>query len=90
MLSGSKIDGADEDNEGYVETIAQGSINPKPFFTINIYGCNRPNVVVIMSNPASLARNFKIGVLKELHRRNLITREELDKAIIAVQRQYSG
>jgi len=29
--------------------------------------------------------NFKVGVLKELHKRNLITREELDKAIAAVK-----
>ena len=34
-----------------------------------------------MSDSASLEMNFKIGVLKELHKRNLITREELDTAI---------
>jgi len=37
-----------------------------------------------MSDTASLEQNFKIGVLKELHKRNLISREELDIAIKAV------
>jgi len=34
-----------------------------------------------MSNYASLEMRFKIGILKELHSRQLITREELEKAI---------
>jgi hypothetical protein len=34
-----------------------------------------------MSNNASLEVNFRIGVLKELHRRQLLTRDELDKAL---------
>jgi hypothetical protein len=29
--------------------------------------------------------NFKIGVLKELHKRQLITREDLDKVIAGLQ-----
>jgi hypothetical protein len=40
-----------------------------------------------MSNSASLEMNFKIGVLRELHKRNLITREELEKALKAVKEQ---
>jgi len=34
-----------------------------------------------MSDNASLEMNFKIGVLKELHRRELITKDELERAI---------
>lgn len=41
--------------------------------------------MIIMSDSASIELNFKIGVLKELHKRNLITREELDRAIKAVK-----
>jgi len=39
-----------------------------------------------MSNSASLEQKFKIGVLKELHRRNLITREELEQAIKTIEK----
>jgi hypothetical protein len=38
-----------------------------------------------MSEIASLALNFKIGVLKELHRRQLITKAELEQAIKTVK-----
>jgi hypothetical protein len=38
-----------------------------------------------MSNTAGLALKFKMGVLKELHRRNLMTREELEKAIKSIK-----
>jgi hypothetical protein len=34
-----------------------------------------------MSDTEQITQNFKIGVLKELHKRNLITRDELEKAI---------
>jgi len=34
-----------------------------------------------MSDTARLGKSFKIGVLKELHKRQLITREELEQAI---------
>jgi len=34
-----------------------------------------------MSNNASLEVNFQIGVLKELHKRQLINSDELEKAI---------
>jgi len=37
-----------------------------------------------MSDTASLILNFKTGVLKELHRRQLISKEELEKAIKAI------
>lgn len=40
-----------------------------------------------MSNSASLKVSFKIGVLKELYKRELITREELDKAVETVKTQ---
>jgi len=43
--------------------------------------CNQPNVVVAMSDTARLEFNFKIGVLKELHRRQLVSREELAQSI---------
>jgi|GEM_PF-1462913 len=45
-------------------------------------------LVVIMSNNASLEMRFKIGVLKELHRRELITKEELEKAIKIASEQH--
>jgi len=38
-----------------------------------------------MSNPPEIIQNFKVGVLKELHKRNLISREELEKAIKALK-----
>jgi hypothetical protein len=38
-----------------------------------------------MSQTDVIEKNFKAGVLKELHRRNLITREELEKALKAVK-----
>jgi hypothetical protein len=41
--------------------------------------------VIAMSNSASLELNFKIGVLKELHKRQLITKDELDKAVKALK-----
>jgi len=41
-----------------------------------------------MSNNASIELNFKIGVLKELHKRQLISRDELDKVIKAVEGQH--
>jgi hypothetical protein len=34
-----------------------------------------------MSNPQGLELNFKIGILKELHKRQFISRAEMDKAI---------
>ena len=34
-----------------------------------------------MSDSARLEQKFKVGVLKELHRRELITREELEQAL---------
>jgi hypothetical protein len=37
-----------------------------------------------MSDYARVELGFKIGVLKELHRRELITRDELDRAIKTV------
>jgi hypothetical protein len=40
-----------------------------------------------MLGTAGLEMRFKIGVLKELHKRQLITREELDRAIKAVSGQ---
>jgi len=41
-------------------------------------------LAVEMSDTASLILNFKTGVLKELHRRQLISKEELEKAIKAI------
>jgi hypothetical protein len=38
-----------------------------------------------MSDIVGLELNFKVGVLKELHRRQLLTREELEKAIKAIK-----
>lgn len=46
--------------------------------------CNRPNVVNVMSDNAELELGFKIGVLKELRRRQLITKDELEQAIKAI------
>jgi len=43
-----------------------------------------------MSDTASIVLNFKIGILKELHKRQLITRDELEKAIKAVDGQCGG
>jgi hypothetical protein len=40
-----------------------------------------------MSNSASFERNFKIGVLKELHKRELITKGELEQAIKTINAQ---
>jgi hypothetical protein len=37
-----------------------------------------------MADCASLEIQFKIGVLKELHKRELITKDELEKAIKTV------
>jgi len=34
-----------------------------------------------MSDTENVVLNFKVGVLKELHRRQHITREELEKAL---------
>jgi len=34
-----------------------------------------------MSDSTSIEERFKIGVLKELHMRNLIARDELDRTI---------
>jgi len=34
-----------------------------------------------MSDTENIVLNFKVGTLKELHKRNLITREELEKTI---------
>jgi hypothetical protein len=42
-----------------------------------------------MSDYASLEIRFKIGILKELHKRQFITREELEKAIKTVGKQYN-
>jgi hypothetical protein len=39
-----------------------------------------------MSNYQNIEQNFKIGVLKELHKRQLITREELEKSIKAIKK----
>ena len=41
--------------------------------------------MVIMSNSQIIEQRFKVGILKELHRRNLITRDELDRAIKALK-----
>jgi len=38
-----------------------------------------------MSESTSLEQRFKIGVLKELHKRELITKEELEKAIKTIK-----
>ena len=38
-----------------------------------------------MSDFQNIELNFKIGVLKELHRRQLITKEEMDKTIKIVE-----
>jgi len=38
-------------------------------------------LTIVMSDSASLVLNFKTGVLKELHKRNLINSDELAKAI---------
>jgi len=40
-----------------------------------------------MSNSDDISQNFKVGVLKELHRRQLINREELEQALKAVKEQ---
>ncbi|MCL2643196.1 MAG: hypothetical protein FWD52_06775 [Candidatus Bathyarchaeota archaeon] len=37
-----------------------------------------------MSDRAELEERFKLGVLKELHRRQLLTKDELDRAIKVV------
>ncbi|MDR0492162.1 MAG: hypothetical protein LBH74_00765 [Nitrososphaerota archaeon] len=34
--------------------------------------------------------HFKIGVLKELHRRQLLTRDELDRAIKITEEQHAS
>jgi hypothetical protein len=39
-----------------------------------------------MSETQGIEQNFKIGVLKELHKRNLITSEELDRAIKSIKK----
>jgi hypothetical protein len=41
--------------------------------------------VIAMSDSASLEMGFKIGVLKELHKRQLITKEELGIAIKTIK-----
>jgi hypothetical protein len=38
-----------------------------------------------MSSSANLELRFKIGVMKELHRRQLITKEELEKAVKTIK-----
>lgn len=38
-----------------------------------------------MSDNSGLEERFKIGVLKELHRRQLLTKDELDSAIKTVE-----
>jgi hypothetical protein len=40
----------------------------KTFF-VDVFGCNRLNIAINMSNSAGLKQNFKVGVLKELHKR---------------------
>jgi len=40
--------------------------------------------LTLMSDSQIIEQKFKVGVLKELHKRNLITREELDNAIKAI------
>ena len=40
-----------------------------------------------MSNYEKVYQNFKVGVLIELHKRNLITREELEIAIKSIKTQ---
>jgi hypothetical protein len=45
-------------------------------------------LAVVMSHTASLELRFKIGVVKELHKRQLITKEEMDKAIKLVEASY--
>jgi len=44
-------------------------------------------LAIVMSDCASLEMRFKIGVLKELHRRQLLSKGELDGAIKAVEGQ---
>jgi transposase-like protein len=51
------------------------------FQVYNFLSCKWLNLAIAMSGSASLELNFKIDVLKELHKRNLMMREELDKAI---------
>jgi len=71
---------------GFVQLFAHGTINNSTNSVVTVYSCNRPNIVINMSNSASLEQKFKIGVLKELHRRNLITRKELDQAIKTIEK----
>jgi hypothetical protein len=42
-----------------------------------------------MSDSASLELNFKIGVLKELHKRELLSKDELDRALREIEK-YNG
>jgi hypothetical protein len=44
------------------------------------------NKAVTMSETQGIEQNFKVGVLKELHKRNLITSEELEQAIKLIKR----
>jgi hypothetical protein len=43
-----------------------------------------------MSDYASVELNFKVGVLKELHKRQLISKDELDIAIKIVQENHNN
>ena len=44
------------------------------------------NKMVTMSETQGIEQKFKVGVLKELHRRNLITSEELERAIKMIKK----
>jgi hypothetical protein len=43
-----------------------------------------------MSGTASLEMNFKVGVLKELHKRQLLTRDELEEAIKRIKNHVNS
>jgi len=43
-----------------------------------------------MHDSEHITLNFEVGVLKELYKRNLITREELDRAVKAAKGQHNG
>ncbi|MCL2173624.1 MAG: hypothetical protein FWB84_08360 [Candidatus Bathyarchaeota archaeon] len=42
-----------------------------------------------MSNSQGIELNFKIGVLKELYKQQLITKEELDRALKIVENNHA-
>jgi len=61
-----------------------------PKFIINFSNCTQKIFIFLqtiepvdeyMSNYENIVLNFKVGTLKELHRRNLITREEMEKTL---------